>query len=199
MLKIRRSHDSLIVNMRITIPGKDGLYIETGPRSLVFSFQDEIQPPGAQSRRRKTDDITRILIVIVIVFIACQPWEPVRRILEHHYGFQGCGHGYFIFEEFPSLSFAVNSAANIIIYYMLGSKFRILLRRRFGYKTPDNGLDDSNSRNLTQNTRIVDDKVLTRHPSNGDSCSNHTPDQQASAETWFSACARKLGFFCTDF
>ena len=30
MLKIRRSHDSLIFNMGIPIPGKDGLYIETG-------------------------------------------------------------------------------------------------------------------------------------------------------------------------
>ena len=31
MLKIRRSRDCLIFNMRIPIPGKDGLYIETGP------------------------------------------------------------------------------------------------------------------------------------------------------------------------
>ena len=32
MLKIRRSHDRLIFNMGIPIPGKNGLYIETGPR-----------------------------------------------------------------------------------------------------------------------------------------------------------------------
>ena len=31
MLKIRRSHDRLIFNMGITIPRKDGLYIEMGP------------------------------------------------------------------------------------------------------------------------------------------------------------------------
>ena len=31
MLKIRRSHDRLIFNMWIPLPGKDGLYIETGP------------------------------------------------------------------------------------------------------------------------------------------------------------------------
>ena len=31
MLKIRRSRDRLIFNMGIPIPGKDGLYIETGP------------------------------------------------------------------------------------------------------------------------------------------------------------------------
>ena len=33
MLKIRRSCDRLILNMGIPIPGKDGLYIEPGPRS----------------------------------------------------------------------------------------------------------------------------------------------------------------------
>ena len=32
MLNIRWSHDHLIFNMGIPIPGKDGLYIETGPR-----------------------------------------------------------------------------------------------------------------------------------------------------------------------
>ena len=31
MLKIRWSCDRLIFNMEIPIPGKDGLYIETGP------------------------------------------------------------------------------------------------------------------------------------------------------------------------
>ena len=34
MLKIRRSRDRLIFNMGISIPGKDGLYIEMGPRCL---------------------------------------------------------------------------------------------------------------------------------------------------------------------
>ena len=34
MFKIRGSHDHLIFNMGIPIPGKDGLYIETGPRRL---------------------------------------------------------------------------------------------------------------------------------------------------------------------
>ena len=33
MLKVRRSRDRLVFNMGIPIPGKDGLYIETGPRS----------------------------------------------------------------------------------------------------------------------------------------------------------------------
>ena len=36
MLKIRRSHDRLIFNMVIPILGKDGLYIEIGPRRLAI-------------------------------------------------------------------------------------------------------------------------------------------------------------------
>ena len=35
MLKIGRSHDRLIFSMEIPIPGKDGLYIETGPRMVA--------------------------------------------------------------------------------------------------------------------------------------------------------------------
>ena len=32
MLKLRRSHDRLIFHMGIPISGKDGLYIEMGPK-----------------------------------------------------------------------------------------------------------------------------------------------------------------------
>ena len=44
MLKIRRSHDRLIFNIGIPIPGKDRLYIETAPRSsatMVLLMQDK--------------------------------------------------------------------------------------------------------------------------------------------------------------
>ena len=40
MLKIRRSRDRFIFNMGIPMPRKDGLYIETGPRTLFFSHSD---------------------------------------------------------------------------------------------------------------------------------------------------------------
>ena len=42
MLKIRWSHDCLIFNMGISIPGKDGLYIETEPRSMMMSWHGMI-------------------------------------------------------------------------------------------------------------------------------------------------------------
>ena len=49
MLKIRRSHDRLIFNMGISIPGKDGLCIETGPcfpPSLISSLVSETHEPS---------------------------------------------------------------------------------------------------------------------------------------------------------
>ena len=40
MIKIRRSRDRLIFNVGITIPGKDGLYTDRGPRLLRLQEHD---------------------------------------------------------------------------------------------------------------------------------------------------------------
>ena len=42
ILKIRRSRDRLIFNMAIPVPGKDGLYTETGPR-YPSSFRHQVR------------------------------------------------------------------------------------------------------------------------------------------------------------
>ena len=42
MLKIGRSRDRLIFNMGIPIPGKDGLYIETGPCWATFQCKGHL-------------------------------------------------------------------------------------------------------------------------------------------------------------
>ena len=53
MLRIRRSHNCLIFDMGIPIPGKDGLYIETRPsRYLMY---------------RKTSNISRTSVSNIIV------------------------------------------------------------------------------------------------------------------------------------
>ena len=76
MLEVRRSHDRLILNSRIPIPGKDGLYIETGPRfpsrSLRISWHMEcyIQLGKAQPTRngchRQYTDINVTMLVYII-------------------------------------------------------------------------------------------------------------------------------------
>ena len=79
--------------------------------------------------KKREDNITVTLLVVVIVCMACQPWEPARRIIEAALdGQQGCAHFYFFYEEFPSISFAINSAANFYIYCVCGSKFRQCIR-----------------------------------------------------------------------
>ena len=44
MLKIRRSYDRLIFHMGIPIPGKDGLYTETGPCRFLCCWQVRLFP-----------------------------------------------------------------------------------------------------------------------------------------------------------
>ena len=66
MLKIRRSRDRLIFNMGIPVHGKDGLYIETGPRILCDL------PP-----RVKTDPGFRVSFLIPV----CLSYESGGRPL----------------------------------------------------------------------------------------------------------------------
>ena len=64
-----------------------------------------------------TEYITKPLIAVVIASLVCRPWEPIRRIIEAMLGNRpGCGHYNFYFEEFPSLTSALNSSANFVLY-----------------------------------------------------------------------------------
>ena len=61
IIKIRRSRDRLIFNMVIPIPGKDGIYIETGPCSQKKEFADALWDhghspgPGGNSRECESE------------------------------------------------------------------------------------------------------------------------------------------------
>ena len=84
------------------------------------------------SHHDKTEDITASLIAVVVTSLVCRPWEPVRRLIEAILGSQpGCGHYYFYYEEFPSLTSALNSSANFILYYLFGKRFSKTLRAMF--------------------------------------------------------------------
>ena len=43
----------------------------------------------------------------------------------------GCGHYYFYFEEFPSLTAAVNSSANFVLYCLFLKRFPETVRELF--------------------------------------------------------------------
>ncbi len=72
-----------------------------------------------------TEDISTSLIAVVVTSLICRPWEPVRRLMEFILGSKpGCGHYYFYYEEFPSLTSALNSSANFILYMYFGRRYR---------------------------------------------------------------------------
>ena len=79
-----------------------------------------------------TDDITMSLVAVVVASLVCRPWEPVRRVLVAILKDEpGCGHYYFYFEEFPSLTSAVNSSINFMLYCMFLKRFPHILKEIF--------------------------------------------------------------------
>ena len=76
ILKVRRSHDRLILNMIIPIPGKDGLHIETGARFptrfLGISWHMECYLQLGKAQRtgngchRQFNDINATMFVYII-------------------------------------------------------------------------------------------------------------------------------------
>ena len=76
------------------------------------------------NQQDNTDDITTSLVAVVITSLVCRPWEPVRRVfVAINKGARGCGHYYFYFEEFPSLTVSVNSSANFVLYCLFLKRF----------------------------------------------------------------------------
>ena len=87
---------------------------------------------GNNAEQDNTDDITKSLIAVVITSLVCRPWEPVRRIIEAILVMQpGCGHYYYYFEEFPSLTSALNSSANFVLYCSFLKRFKQTLKKIF--------------------------------------------------------------------
>ena len=85
-----------------------------------------------------TEDITTSLIAVVLTSLICRPWEPVRRVMEVLLGTQpGCGHYYYYYEEFPSLTSALNSSANFVLYCLFGKRFPDTLKEIFRVRKSD--------------------------------------------------------------
>ena len=78
-------------------------------------------PPKVSAK----EDMTRIMVFIVVIHIITQPWEPIRRLLSEKLLLDSsCGHFLFYFDEIPSLMAVVNSAVNFAVYCFVGSRFR---------------------------------------------------------------------------
>ena len=91
----------------------------------------------ASDHQDNTDDITMSLIAVVITSLVCRPWEPIRRVIEAIVGRKpGCGHYYYYYEEFPSLTAALNSSANFVLYCLFAKRFPETLREMFRVGRP---------------------------------------------------------------
>uniref|UniRef100_X2A7W7 G-protein coupled receptors family 1 profile domain-containing protein n=1 Tax=Capitella teleta TaxID=283909 RepID=X2A7W7_CAPTE len=79
-------------------------------------------------------EMTMSLVVIVIVFIVCQSFAPVRRVLQWLYDpystAQMCGQELFYFAPFEILSVLFNSSANFFIFVLCARGFR---KKVFGF------------------------------------------------------------------
>lgn len=78
------------------------------------------------------NEITRTLLIVVITYMVCQVFNPVRRVLhdftpekEHH-----CGYPYFYYRHISTALVAFNSTVNFFIYFIGGKRFRKLFHNR---------------------------------------------------------------------
>jgi hypothetical protein len=83
------------------------------------------------SSNKPREELTRTLVIVIVVFMLCQSIGPVQRILMWVYGPQyysnvavKCGGPLFFFGPFVLLSLLMNSAANFAIYILCAKRFR---------------------------------------------------------------------------
>ena len=114
------------------------LAIVTGFLTRAVKEAQKIRSQMGNNHQDYTEDITTSLIAVVVTSLICRPWEPVRRVIEAILGTQpGCGHYYYYYEEIPSLTSALNSSANFILYCLFGKRFPDTLKEIFGIRKAD--------------------------------------------------------------
>ncbi|ELT93361.1 hypothetical protein CAPTEDRAFT_212905 [Capitella teleta] len=105
-------------------------------------------------------DLTKSSIAIVILFVLCQSFQPIRRILMWIYDpylkNTLCGEFLFYFSGIPHFSLILNSAANFGIYILFARGFRkkliALFNRRNAVAPTGTSTDCSNARAPTGTT-----------------------------------------------
>ena len=115
-------------------------------KAVKQAQQFRYQMGNNPKQRDNTEDINKPLIAVVIASLICRPWEPIRRIIEVILGVQpGCGHYYYYFEEFPSLTSALNSSANFVLHCCFLKKFTQTLKEIFITRQSELSLTSTNT------------------------------------------------------
>ncbi|ELU11419.1 hypothetical protein CAPTEDRAFT_193821 [Capitella teleta] len=125
------------------------------------------QSAGGESRerrhKRRDDNITLVLVIIIGVFVVCQAPMLAQRLLlatstddDAH----KCGHAYFYVEQTANLCAVLNSCVNFAIYFLFAGRFRQTLLTEVLHckgRTQGSTLTEMEQRNGTQRSRCYDD------------------------------------------
>ncbi|ELT90742.1 hypothetical protein CAPTEDRAFT_187430 [Capitella teleta] len=104
-------------------------------RSLKSHDNNAASSANSQHARK---DLTKSSIAIVVIYVICQSFQPIRRILMWVYDpfprSASCGGEVFYFSYMPNLALIMNSSANFGIYILFARGFRrkliaVLIRR----------------------------------------------------------------------
>ena len=87
----------------------------------------------AVAKSRQHADLTFSLVVIVVIFLICQTFNPIRRILETSLDEQylDCGSVYFYYTPLVVVAVNFNSSINFVVYVLCGKRFRSNVTRLF--------------------------------------------------------------------
>ncbi|ELU00015.1 hypothetical protein CAPTEDRAFT_206559 [Capitella teleta] len=118
------------------IPVVSLLYMSVAILKSLKSHSNTVAPSANSQHARK--DLTKSSIAIVIIYVICQSFQPIRRILMWVYDpymmAMSCGGDLFMFALVPHFAIMFNSSANFGIYILFARGFRrkliaILIRR----------------------------------------------------------------------
>ncbi|ESN97339.1 hypothetical protein HELRODRAFT_178125 [Helobdella robusta] len=106
----------------------------------VKRSQTYAPPPGQNFEMNDGDqNITKVMVGIVVVFILCQTPGYINSILNYCNPDYKCGNAYFYYYHLSNLAISTNSVVNFIIYCVFRKQFRekcvrIFCARNYRYK-----------------------------------------------------------------
>ena len=101
----------------------------------------KLQPSSQQLK----EEITRALVVVVVVFLICQICNPLRRVLQvilpaHH---QVCGTAFSYYSPLTGIAILFNSSVNFPIFCLCGQGFRKKTARKLCWWARSNTVEPS--------------------------------------------------------
>lgn len=133
-------------------------------RALSLTRKKRAHLLKKDTRSKSEDDITLMLIVVVLVFVVCQTPALVTQVLLSLLSgkTRSCPRAFFYYERISDLLVVANSALNFIIYCFCSRKFRQILLWLVCSRHADSGLELSqtskayptNNHNRTRNSSL---------------------------------------------